>query len=147
MWCIKGDVESKGPIVGVGAVVIRDDNHLLMVRRGKEPAKGLWSLPGGRLEHGEYIADAVAREVKEETGLDVEVLRLAGIFEVPGERHYVILDYVADVEGRPEPLAGQDADDARWVAFEDIEGLDCTPRLMETLRAWSVLTSAGEESN
>jgi ADP-ribose pyrophosphatase YjhB (NUDIX family) len=147
VWCIKGDVESKGPIVGIGAVVIRDDNHLLMVRRGKEPAKGLWSLPGGRLERGEYIADAVAREVKEETGLDVEVLRLAGIFEVPGEQHYVILDYVAEVEGHPEPLAGQDADDARWVAFDDIEGLDCTPRLMETLRAWSVLTSAGEESD
>ena len=103
VWCIKGDVESKGPIVGVGAVVIRDDNHLLMVRRGKEPAKGLWSLPGGRLEHGEYIADAVAREVKEETGLDVEVVRLAGIFEVPGEQHYVILDYIAEVQGHPEP--------------------------------------------
>ena len=85
MWCIKVAVEPEGPIVGVGAVVMRDDNHLLMVRRGKEPAKGLWSLPGGRLEHGEYIAGAVAREVKEETGLEVEVGRLAGIFEVPGD--------------------------------------------------------------
>jgi len=126
---------------------MRDDNHLLMVRRGKEPAKGLWSLPGGRLEHGEYIADAVAREVKEETGLEIEVVRLAGIFEVPGERHYVILDYIAEIEGHPEPRAGQDADEARWVAFDDIEALDCTPRLMETLRAWSVLASAGEEGD
>lgn len=147
MWCIKVAVEHEGPIVGVGAVVMREDNHLLMVRRGKEPAKGLWSLPGGRLEHGEYIAGAVAREVKEETGLEVEVGRLAGIFEVPGDQHYVILDFIAEVEGRPQPRADQDADEARWVAFDDIEKLECTPRLVETLTAWSVLASAGEESD
>lgn len=140
-------MRDEGPIVGVGAVVLRADNHLLMVRRGKEPAKGLWSLPGGRLEHGEYIVDAVAREVKEETGLEIEVGRLAGIFEVLGEQHYVILDFIAEVEGHPEPRAGQDADDARWVAFDDVEKLDCTPRLVETLTAWSVLASAAEEGD
>lgn len=125
----------KSPVIAVGGVVVKD-GKLLMVRRAKEPGKGLWSIPGGRLEHGEHIADGVAREVKEETGLDVEVRQLLGILEVPGDPHYVILDHVAGYPGNDEPVPGDDVDDVRWVAFEDIESLDCTPRLLETLRAW-----------
>jgi 8-oxo-dGTP diphosphatase len=132
------------PVLAVGAVVV-NTGRLLMVRRGKEPGKGLWSIPGGRVERGEYLADAVRREVKEETGVDVEVDRLAGILEVPGDEHYVILDFVAHARGDADPTGGHDADDARWVPFADIEKLECTPRLMETLSAWKVLTSAGEE--
>jgi len=123
------------PVIAVGGVVV-NDGKLLMVRRGQEPGKGLWSIPGGKLEHGEYIAQAVAREVKEETGLDVEVRELLGILEVPGSPHYVILDHVASYVGDGQPVAGDDVDEVRWVAFEDIETLDCTPRLSETLRAW-----------
>lgn len=110
-----------------------------MVRRAKEPAQGLWSVPGGSLEPGEYLADAVAREVKEETGLDIEVGELAGIFEVPGDTHFVILDFLADPLGDTEPTAGDDVSEARWVALDDIEKLECTPRLAETLRAWGIL--------
>ncbi len=107
-----------------------------MVRRAQEPGKGLWSIPGGRLEPGEYIGHAVAREVKEETGLDVEVHELLGILEVPGNPHYVILDHIATYSGEATPMPGDDVDDVRWVAFGEIDELDCTPRLTETLRAW-----------
>lgn len=125
------------PTIAVGAVVVKD-RTLLMVRRGNDPSKGLWSIPGGRLELGEYLVDAVAREVKEETGLDVEVGGLLGIFEVVGEPHYVILDHIASYEGSEQPVAGDDVDDVRWVGFDDMSGMDCTPRLEEALRAWGV---------
>jgi len=126
------------PVIAVGAIVVRD-GKLLMVRRRHDPGKGLWSVPGGRLEHGEYITQAVAREVKEETGLDVAVRELLGILEVPGSPHYVILDHVASYDGDADPVPGDDVDDVAWVAFEDIDKRDCTPRLSETLRAWGAL--------
>ena len=125
-------------MIGVGAIVVKDDT-LLMVKRGKVPAKGLWSVPGGRLEHGELIADAVAREVKEETGLDVEVGELLGVFEVVGDTHYVILDHAATVIGNPTPTPSDDAAETRWVRLEEISTLDCTPRFEETLRGWGVI--------
>ena len=106
-----------------------------MIRRAKEPGKGLWSIPGGRVEHGEYLSQALVREVKEETNLDVEVRELLGILEVTGDPHYVILDHVAAVVGG-EPRAADDVDAVEWVEFDDIENRDCTPRLLETLRAW-----------
>jgi 8-oxo-dGTP diphosphatase len=119
-------------------VVLRD-GALLMVLRGREPAKGLWSLPGGRLEHGETLAEAAAREVLEETGLEVKVSDLLGVYEALGDTHFVVLDYLAEPVGGDEPNAGADAAESRWVPLEEISGLECTPRLAETLRAWRVL--------
>jgi ADP-ribose pyrophosphatase YjhB (NUDIX family) len=116
-----------------------------MVRRGREPGRGLWSLPGGHVEEGEYLSDALRREVKEETGLEVTVGGLAGIFEVVGEQHLVVLDFMVDVSGDPVPSAGGDADEARWVELDDVGALDCTPRFHETLRGWGVLPSADEQ--
>jgi ADP-ribose pyrophosphatase YjhB (NUDIX family) len=135
-----------GPVIAVGAVVVKDGT-LLMVRRKNEPGQGLWSIPGGRLELGEYISAAVAREVKEETGLDVEVLELLGIFEVPGDPHYVMLDHIASHDGDDEPVAGDDVDDVRWVPFGGISELPCTPRLEETLRAWGVFEGTDQQTN
>jgi ADP-ribose pyrophosphatase YjhB (NUDIX family) len=117
-----------------------------MVKRGKAPLAGLWSLPGGTLEWGETLAEAVKREVWEETRVDVVVEGLAGVFEAPSNRgegaHFVILDYfarpVTPPDRAPAPVAGQDAADARWVPLEDVSALACTPRLVETLRAWGV---------
>jgi ADP-ribose pyrophosphatase YjhB (NUDIX family) len=83
----------------------------------------------------------VRREVKEETGLDVEVHHLVGILEVPGDPHYVIHDYLAESVGDDTPTPAGDAAEARWVSFEEVETLDCTPRFVETLTAWGVLTS------
>lgn len=128
-----------GPQIAVGAIVIRDE-ELLMVRRGHEPGAGLWSVPGGRVEKGEYLTDALEREVLEETGLQIDVAELAGLFEVVGEEHFVVLDYLATVSGTDDaPRAMGDADDARWVPLDEIKDLDCTPRFEELLNAWGVL--------
>lgn len=129
------------PVITVGAVVVKNGS-LLMVRRKNHPGKGLWSIPGGRLELGEYLTDAVAREVKEETGLDVEVKGLLGIFELPGDPHYVILDHIAGHSGDDEPVPGDDAADARWVPIDEIAKLECTPQLLEKLRAWGAFEGA-----
>ena len=125
------------PQVAVGAVVV-SDQHLLMVQRNQDPGKGLWSVPGGRLEPGEYLSAAVAREVKEETGLDVSVGELLGILEVVGDPHYVILDFVATVDGPGDPTAGDDVAAVRWVPLDEVSALECTPRLRETLRGWGI---------
>lgn len=107
------------PLAGVGAVVV-EQGRVLLVRRGTEPMKGRWSLPGGLLELGEPLAEGVAREVREETGLEVEVLGLVELLDRiyrEGARvryHYVIADYLCRVVGG-ELRAGSDADAARWV--------------------------------
>jgi mutator protein MutT len=127
------------PQIAVGAIVI-DDGRLLVVKRANDPGKGLWSLPGGRVEQGEFLEDALKREVREETGLEVEVGELAGILEVPGdELHYVILDYHALVTGSTDVRPGDDAAEVRWAPLKDVAHMDCTPRFVETMRAWSVL--------
>lgn len=128
------------PQVAVGAIIQRD-GELLMVKRAQEPAAELWSIPGGRVEAGELLADALRREVLEETGLSVEVGELAGILEVPGtELHYVILDYFVTISGDDTtPRPGSDVSDARWVPLADIATLECTPRFVETMKAWKVL--------
>ncbi len=131
--------ERSRPTIGVGAIVVRDGS-LLMVRRGREPGKDLWSIPGGRLEHGEYIVDAIKREVREETGLEVDVGDLMGILELPRDDHLVILDHRATVVGDPSPTAGDDAAEVRWVPLEEIDALECTPHFADSMRAWGVLT-------
>jgi 8-oxo-dGTP diphosphatase len=125
------------PEVVVGGVVVHD-GKLLMVRRGNEPSRGLWSVPGGRVEKGEYLTDAVVREVKEETGVGVEVRDLLGILEVVGDPHYVILDYLAEVSGDATAVAATDAEEVRWVPLDEVSTLECTPRFCETLRGWGV---------
>jgi 8-oxo-dGTP diphosphatase len=127
--------------VGVGAIVTRE-GHLLMVRRAKDPGRQLWSIPGGHVEPGEYLADALKREVKEETSVDVEVGDLVGILELPGDDHLIILDYHATALDGSDPVAGDDVDDVRWVSFEDVAELECTPRFQETMRGWGVLPPA-----
>jgi ADP-ribose pyrophosphatase YjhB (NUDIX family) len=110
-----------------------------MVQRANDPGAGLWSVPGGRVEHGEYLTAALQREVAEETGLAVEVHELVGILEVVGDPHYVILDYFAEVTGSAEPVPADDVSDARWVPLDEVVDLECTPRFVETLRGWGVL--------
>ena len=129
------------PQIAVGAIVVKD-GRLLMVQRAHDPGAGLWSLPGGRVEHGEYLADALRREVAEETGLEIDVQDLVGILEVVGDPHYVILDYFAEVTGEDVPVAADDVSDARWVPLDEAASLPCTPRFAETLRGWGVLPSS-----
>ena len=127
----------EGPYIGVGAICVRDES-LLMIQRGNDPGRGLWSVPGGRLERGEYVVDALKREVLEETGLTIEVGEMLGLFEVVGDRHFVILDFLAEVVGSDSPRAAGDAADVRWVPLKQIEQLDCTPRFAETLKGWGI---------
>jgi len=107
------------PLVGVSAVVVHE-GKVLLVRRGHEPLKGQWSLPGGLLELGESLTGGVVREVMEETGLIVEPIELVELLDRihrEGERvryHYVIADYLCRVVGG-ELKAASDADEVRWV--------------------------------
>lgn len=109
----------QAPLVGVGAVIVHD-SRVLLIRRGRDPMKGHWTLPGGVLEVGESLTQGVAREVREETGLEVEVLELVELLDRihhEDERvrfHYVIADYLCRVTGG-ELLAASDADAVRWV--------------------------------
>ena len=118
----KGMVEREfpiSPLVGVGGVVVHE-NRVLLVQRGREPLKGQWSIPGGLIDVGESLREAVIREVKEETGLDVEPVELIELLDRiyrEGERvryHYVIADYLCRVTGGLLGAAS-DADDVRWV--------------------------------
>ena len=114
-------------MVGVGAVVVRNGKALI-VKRGHEPRKGEWSLPGGMLDLGESLTDAVRREIKEETGLDVEIGPIIETFDrvhrdADGRirYHFVIVDYVC-WSAHGEPAAGSDADAVAWVAEDEIDG-------------------------
>jgi 8-oxo-dGTP diphosphatase len=120
---------TSAPQVAVAAVVVSDD-RVLLIRRGNEPAKGRWTLPGGRVKPGERLHDAVVRELAEETGLVGRVVRFLDVVErIGGGRHYVIVDYLVQVDDAHEPVAGDDADDARWVGPEDLPGLEVTSQL------------------
>jgi 8-oxo-dGTP diphosphatase len=121
------------PVVAVGAIVYDRVGRVLLVERGRPPNEGLWSLPGGKLEAGETLAQGVAREVREETGLADEVGALACVVEWIGEGyHYVILDYVARVIGG-ELAAGEDARAARFVDDGELATLPLTEGLEPVL--------------
>jgi len=124
------------PVVGVGGVIISGDRALL-IRRGSEPLKGKWSIPGGRLELGETITEGVIRELREETGLDVRVLGLIEVFErifrddaasasATPRYHFVILDYLCEVVSG-EPRAGSDVTDLAWAHEEELVQFGLTP--------------------
>jgi len=121
------------PGIGVAAIIFDDAGRVLLIQRGKPPAAGLWSAPGGKLELGEPLARGVAREVHEETGLVVEVGALACVVErITDDYHFVILDYFARVVGGTL-AAGSDALAARFVAFDELATLPLTQGLVDVL--------------
>ena len=128
------------PEVAVGALAV-EHGRLLCIRRGHGPGAGLWSLPGGRVETGESLHEALVREVFEETGLEVVVDRFVGYVERIGDDyHFVILDFaVTLLDTDADPIAADDAAEAAWVPFEDLGDLRLVDGLYEFLRDHDVL--------
>jgi 8-oxo-dGTP diphosphatase len=119
------------PVVGVGAIILRA-GKILLEKRGNEPARGQWTIPGGVVEVGESLEAAVRRETKEETGLEVNAASLIDVVDQVHldkagkiEYHYVIIDYVVKATG--EPKAESDADQLKWVSLGEVEVYDLTP--------------------
>jgi 8-oxo-dGTP diphosphatase len=140
----EGTTSQNPPVECVGAVIMDQSGRMLLILRGHEPSKGLWSIPGGRIEPGETDEQAVIREVAEETGLRVTCGRLLGTAVLPGQAGttVVVRDYLAELAaGSAElPVAGDDAADVRWVtdaqAVEMEDRGELTGGLLSTLRSW-----------
>jgi 8-oxo-dGTP diphosphatase len=134
------DGVSGAEIPCVGAVVKDGQGRLLLIKRGHEPSAGLWSLPGGRIEPGETDAEALVREMLEETGLKVAPGRLLGSVKRPGLDGDVIdiRDYAATVISGTL-RAGDDAADAMWASVADLGSLAVTDGLIDALTTWRVL--------
>jgi 8-oxo-dGTP diphosphatase len=108
-----------GPILAVGALIIRD-HQVLLIQRAHPPMQGEWSLPGGHIEFGETIIAALKREVREETGLEVEPRELACVLDRIGtDHHYVLIDYLCDITGG-DLRTGSDALAVRWASRDDL---------------------------
>ena len=125
----------------MGAVLTDDAGRLLLIKRGHEPGKGLWSIPGGRIEPGETDREAVIREVREETALVVTVGSFIGSVRRPAGQpgtELDIRDYMATITGG-RLTAGDDADDVIWAAPADLNALALTAGLLETLLAWKAI--------
>lgn len=131
------------PLIGVGVIVWRG-NKVLLIKRGKEPKKGQWSIPGGAQERGETLHEAARREVREETGLDVEIAGLVdvvdGLMRDAGgtlTHHYTLIDFVAR-SSTGDPVAGDDALEAAWFGIDELSGLQLaqdTLRVIDKSRA------------
>lgn len=125
----------------VGAVVHDEHGRLLVIRRGHPPNRGLWSVPGGRVERGETEEAAVIREVAEETGLAVGVGALLGRVRIPaGDVVFTVADFSCQLTGTgQQAVAGDDAEDVAWVDAVQLAALEVTPGLVEALTGWTVL--------
>jgi len=114
------------PLVGVGALIL-DDGRLLLIRRGAQPGQGKWSIPGGLVELGENVQDAMIRETKEEVGLDVEAVKLMDVFDSVTlddqgriQYHFVVVNFLVRIVGGTVRTES-DILEARWVPVEEVE--------------------------
>ena len=130
------------PEVCIGGIALHDGN-LLLIRRGHGPAAGQWSVPGGRVEHGETLAEAVTREVREETGLESVCGEFLGwVEQIDDENlghHFVILDFEVTVLDDTEPVGGDDAAEAAWVPLGQVIDLNLVDGLAEFLHEHGIL--------
>lgn len=138
------------PRVGVGAVILHDDK-VLLVRRGKSPSFGKWSLPGGLVELGETTREAIAREIVEECGIKIRLVDVAGVIDriVKDDTgrvryHYVLVDYLAYPEST-DVVAGSDAADAQWFEIDRLDELDTTQGLLDMIRRAEALRGGQSE--
>ncbi|WP_336885030.1 NUDIX hydrolase [Methylomicrobium sp. RS1] len=125
------------PMIGVGGLLFNRQNQVLLIKRNKPPRQGLWSVPGGKLEAGEGLTECCRREIREETGLDVNVLSLIAVVERRIENfHYVIVDFLVELRNENEnlPLAASDVSEARWIGLENIDDYPLVEGLPEIIR-------------
>lgn len=125
---------SDPPLIGVGVVLLRGD-AILLVQRGNEPNKGLWAVPGGKVKSGEKLEEAAAREIAEETGLQIQVGKVVWVGEHIDESHHIVL---IDFEGTAiggELSAADDAADVAWVALDDLGDYPLTPTMYELIES------------
>jgi len=125
----------------IGAIVFDEQGRLLLVQRANPPAQGKWSLPGGRLEPGETPETGVVREVREETGLDVTVIREVGTIQrdaLLGDT-YVIRDFLCALSTDATPVADDDASDAGFFTLTEVIELPTSEGLLEALREWDLI--------
>lgn len=128
-----------GPELCVGAIAVYD-GQLLLIRRGHGPAAGEWSVPGGRVEKDELLAEAVVREVREETALECVCGELVGWVErFLDDRHFVIMDFQVTVLDGTVAVAGDDAAEVEWVALEDVAERNLVEGLAEFLHENGVI--------
>jgi ADP-ribose pyrophosphatase YjhB (NUDIX family) len=137
------------PRVGVGAIVLHE-GRVLLVKRGRAPGFGLWSVPGGLVDLGETSVDAARREVEEECGLKVRIAGLVGVLdrvtrdaEGRVRYHWVLVDYLAIPESDDAITAGSDAAEVRWVTIEEVERLQITEGLVDMIRRAVALSRGG----
>lgn len=135
---------NKRPLIGVGAVVFNARDQILLIKRGKAPHYGRWMVPGGTLEWGETLEQAAIREVREETGIEIEIEAFVEIVEAmaPGEAgyHFVIMDYAARaVSGSLS--AGSDALDAVWADRDALSDYDLPPELLTVIEKARAVTA------
>ena len=129
------------PELCVGAIAV-DGDQILMIRRGRGPAQGEWSVPGGRVEAGETLAEAVVRELAEETGLTAVCDGFVGWVERVGVGyHYVILDFHVTIIEGSDPVAGDDAAEAAWVPLSQVADLSLAEGLAEFLHDHGILAT------
>jgi len=126
---------TSGPVVGVGGVILRE-GRVLLVRRGHPPGEGTWSLPGGKVEPGEPLTSAVAREVLEETSLTVRVRSLVEVVELFGDGyHYVVLDYLCELDPPDQQArAASDASDLAWVTIDELAARGATDAVIRVVQ-------------
>ena len=127
------------PLLGVGAIIAQDGN-VLLVRRANPPLQGQWSIPGGLVEIGETTKEAVIREVREETGLQIDPVQLVEVFELilrdqeaRVQYHYVLIDYLCRVLSG-EAIPGSDVSEVRWANCYELESLSVAPETCAVIR-------------
>jgi len=141
------------PTVGVGIVIIREtagQPEVVLIRRGRPPGEGVWSIPGGHLETGETVREGAVREAAEETGLQVTGLKLVDVVDVVLRHddktvniHWTLVDFCGTVAGG-ELCAGSDAAAARWVALSDLEGYDLWEETLRIIRTGVAMVTGDE---